>query len=29
VWNRIAEDKCDQVIDLALAEPELSPAQGA
>jgi len=27
VWNRIAEDKRDQIIDLALAEPELSPRE--
>jgi transposase InsO family protein len=27
VWNRIAEDKRGQIIDLALAEPELSPRE--
>lgn len=27
VWNRIAEDKRKQIIDLALAEPELSPRE--
>ncbi len=27
VWNRIAEDKREQIIDLALAEPELSPRE--
>jgi putative transposase len=27
VWNRIAEDKRAQIIDLALAEPELSPRE--